>query len=141
EDYDPHPSVYDAVLETLRDLGQPGILTGPRLVHFELVLLRELGYAPALNRCADCAGVLPDGNVSFSGGGGGGLCGRCQGKHRDRYPRSAEARRALGRLSEPGTAWQEVTHGPTRAEVRQVLNYYIAFLMGRRPRLQPYLGS
>ena len=28
-----------------------------------------------------------------------------------------------------------------RAEVRQVLNQYVSYLMGRRPRLMPYLGS
>ena len=27
------------------------------------------------------------------------------------------------------------------AEVRQVLNQYVTYLMGRRPRLLPYLGS
>jgi hypothetical protein len=28
-----------------------------------------------------------------------------------------------------------------RADVRQVLNQYVTYSMGRRPRLLPYLGS
>src|SRR5947208_6971385 len=54
EDYDPHPALYDEALETLRALGAPGVATGPRLARFELVLLRELGYSPALHACAGC---------------------------------------------------------------------------------------
>ena len=52
QDYDPHPAVYDAALETLRELGKPEVLKGPCVAHFELVLLRELGYGPALDACA-----------------------------------------------------------------------------------------
>src|SRR3954462_13013263 len=55
EDYDPHPALFDAAVETLRLLGQPGVAAGPCLAHFELVLLRELGYGPVLDVCADCA--------------------------------------------------------------------------------------
>ena len=43
QDYDPHASLFDEALATLRNLGQPGVLTGPCVAHFELVLLRELG--------------------------------------------------------------------------------------------------
>jgi len=28
-----------------------------------------------------------------------------------------------------------------RAEMRQLLNHYITYVLGRRPRLLPYLGS
>src|SRR5712692_3186590 len=49
EDYDPHPLLFDEALATLRSLGQPEAPSpGPRLARFELVLLRELGYMPAL---------------------------------------------------------------------------------------------
>src|SRR3954468_17701106 len=54
EEYDPHPALFDEALATLRDLGQPGRVTGIRLARFELVLLRELGYSPALAECAAC---------------------------------------------------------------------------------------
>src|ERR1700738_4715224 len=37
QDYDPHPILFDEAVATLRNLGQPGVLTGPCLAHFELV--------------------------------------------------------------------------------------------------------
>ncbi len=93
QDYDPHPLLFDEAIGTLRNLGQPGVLTGTCLAHFELVLLRELGYGPALDFCADCGEALTpnpsprgrgesDGGLSFSAAGGGVLCGGCQAKHR-----------------------------------------------------------
>src|SRR6266496_1742461 len=40
EEYDPHPSLFDEALETLRALGTPETAAGPRLARFEMVLLR-----------------------------------------------------------------------------------------------------
>ena len=86
QDYDPHPPLFDAAVETLRGLGERGAsapresLTrpdaptwtrgadaprspGPHLdsvARFELVWLKELGYSPRLDACAACgAEVLP----------------------------------------------------------------------------------
>jgi DNA repair protein RecO (recombination protein O) len=142
EDYDPHPALFDEALATLRALGAPGIATGPRLARFEMVLLRELGYHPVLDRCALCDTELPaNAAVAFSPAAGGILCRNCQTRQRDRRPLSAEAREMLRQLSEPGERWQEPWTQATRAEVRQLLGQYVTYLMGRRPRLLPYLGS
>lgn len=142
EDYDPHPALFDEALATLRALGAPGIATGPRLARFEMVLLRELGYHPVLDRCAACDTELPANTaVAFSPAAGGILCRNCQTRQRDRRPLSAEAREMLRQLSEPGERWQEPWTQATRAEVRQLLGQYVTYLMGRRPRLLPYLGS
>src|SRR5947207_10413450 len=59
EDYDPHPSLFDEARETLQTVGtslagQQQPVTGPRLMRFELVLLRELGYSPVLEACVAC---------------------------------------------------------------------------------------
>lgn len=51
-DYDAHPVLFAAALAALRDLGRPGVLTGPRLAAIELAFLRELGYRPAVEICA-----------------------------------------------------------------------------------------
>jgi len=149
EDYDPHPVLFDEALETLRALGTPETPTGPRLARFEVVLLRELGYSPALEVCAACgeaqAGPAAGGGLAFSPAAGGVLCPACQPRHRDRRPLSSEAWQALRALSEPGEAWRreaQVTWGPAvRTELRQLLNHYVTYLMGRQPRLVPYLGS
>src|SRR5207253_9504853 len=54
EEYDPHPALFDAALDALRDLGPAGPQAGPRLAAFELTWLHELGYSPALAACAAC---------------------------------------------------------------------------------------
>jgi DNA repair protein RecO (recombination protein O) len=140
EENDPHPALFDAALATLRDLAGPGVATGPRLAAFEVALLRELGYSPALDRCVACGtGVGPaGGRVGFSVAGGGVFCPSCLPAQRDRRPLSAPAWQALVRLGEPD-GWRGEFPQPVRAEVRQVLGQYVTYQMGRRPRLLPYL--
>ena len=144
EDYDPHPVLFDEARATLRDLGTP-TGTGPRLARFELVMLRELGYGPALIACAVCGESLltgePQRRLAFSAAAGGVLCTNCQGLHRDRLPLSADAWAALQSLEETADAWRRDWQVAVRAEVRKVLGQYVTYLMGRQPRLLPYLGS
>src|SRR5205807_10296988 len=66
EDYDPHPSLFDEARATLQTLGTPGTVTALRMARFELVLLRELGYAPVLHECVACSTKLTGQGLSFS---------------------------------------------------------------------------
>jgi DNA repair protein RecO (recombination protein O) len=141
EENDPHPTLFEEARATLGMLGQPEVMTGPRLARFELVLLRELGYRPALEQCAACATPLTGQRLGFSAAAGGVVCAACQGTARDRRPLSPACWQALRQFDEAGDAWRQVTDAAVRAEVRQVLNHYVTYLMGRRPRLLPYLGS
>jgi DNA repair protein RecO (recombination protein O) len=141
QDYDPHPVLFDEALATLRHLGQAGVITGPCLAHFELVLLRELGYGPALDFCADCGEQLSGQGLAFSAAGGGMLCAKCQPKQRDKRPVSESTWRALGKLQAAGDTWRQVQDAQERSEVRQLLDHYVTYQLGRRPRLLPYLGS
>lgn len=141
QDYDPHLVLFDEALATLRNLGQAGVITGPCLAHFELVLLRELGYGPALDFCADCGEPLSGQGLAFSAAGGGILCTRCQPKQRDKRPVSESTWRTLTTLQSPGDAWRSVQDAKNRSEVRQLLDHYVTYQLGRRPRLLPYLGS
>jgi DNA repair protein RecO (recombination protein O) len=145
QDYDPHPDLFDEALATLRSVGQPGVDTGPRLARFELVLLRELGYQPALTSCAACGddNVTPAGphGLVFSPAAGGVLCQKCQSRHKDAHALSIAAWQALRQWAETGEAWQKRWDASIRQEIRQLLNRYVVYLLGRRPRLLPYLGS
>jgi DNA repair protein RecO (recombination protein O) len=144
EDYDPHPALFDETLAALRELGQPGVVTGLRLARFEFVLLRELGYHPVLDACVICGKPIEVPALGFSPAAGGMVCGACQPKQRDGMPLSDEAWRALRELSDPGQAgeaWRREWSTGARAEIRQLLNRYVTYLMGHRPRLLPYLGS
>jgi DNA repair protein RecO (recombination protein O) len=141
EEYDPHPTLFDEALQTLDALGAPETQTGPRLARFELVLLRELGYHPALEKCANCGTELDGKALAFSPPAGGALCRACQPRERDRRPLSEDAWLALRRLSASPEAALAPYSPEVRAEVRQVLNHYVTWSMGRRPRLLSYLGS
>jgi DNA repair protein RecO (recombination protein O) len=141
EENDPHPALFEEALATLGQLGQPDIPTGPRLARFEMVLLRELGYSPTLEICAVCGQRLVGDRIGFSPAAGGVVCVGCQAQARDRRLITPAVWQALQQLGQPEDAWRQVTDTVVRAEVRQVLNHYVTYLMGRRPRLLPYLGS
>jgi DNA repair protein RecO (recombination protein O) len=144
EDYDPHAPLFDEALATLRDVGLPDgpkVEAGLRVMRFEAVMLRELGYSPSLDACAACGEILDRPGQWFSASAGGVLCPRCAPRIRERRPLSTGAWRFLGELAEPGDAWQTITEPKVRAEVRQVLGQYITYRLGRRPRMLPYLGS
>lgn len=141
QDFDPHPLLFDEALVTLRTLGQPGVLTGPCLAHFELVLLRELGYGLALDFCAECGETLTGQGLAFSAAGGGALCSRCQPMQRDRRSLAFTVWRTLAQLQASGDAWRDVQDASLRREVRQILDNYVTHTLGRKPRLLPYLGS
>jgi len=140
EDYDPHPRVFDEALDTLAVLGEPEVPVGPRLARFELVLLRELGYGPAVEACAVCGASVGGADLAFSAAAGGVVCPKCQGRQRERRPLSPACWQALKELPESGDAWRRLDAG-VRSELRQLLGHYVTYLTGRKPRLLPYLGS
>lgn len=146
EDYDPHPGLFDEALSTLESLGacslvQSQPVTGLRLARFELVLLRELGYSPVLDVCADCRKPVSGQSLMFSSSVGGVLCPSCQPRHRDRKPLAPEAWEALRALPGSGEPWQRPWSPDARRNVRQLLGEYVTYMLGHRPRLLPYLGS
>jgi DNA repair protein RecO (recombination protein O) len=140
EDYDPHPALFDEALATLQSLGQDKVATGPRLARFELVLFRELGYPPALANCAGCGRVVGE-EVAFSPAAGGVVCPACRAKHRDSRRLTPAAWDALKAWAGSGEAWQAEWDPAVRREIREILDHYVTYLLGRRPRLLPYLGS
>lgn len=144
EEHDPHPLLFDAALETLDYLGSPRAgepAVGPAVVRFELVLLRELGYSPALETCAACGAAVDERRPAFSCAAGGLVCPNCVAGGRDRRPLSPPALEMLRALRGPEDARDRPWDAGARREVRQLLGHYVAYLLGRRPRLAPYLGS
>src|SRR5262249_11756066 len=130
EDYDPHPSLFDEARETLQTVGTPGTVTALRLARFELVLLRELGYAPALRDCVACGAELTGDGLAFSPAAGGVLCPRCAPRQRVRRPLSAPTWHALRELNETGGAWRRGRGPAGRQGLRQRLGPDRAYLLG-----------
>jgi DNA repair protein RecO (recombination protein O) len=83
EDADPHPSLYHLYVQTLRLLDDGASTPDQRsrcwlgLRYFELRLLGELGYRPALHNCAGCDTPLRPESNGFSAELGGVLCQAC----------------------------------------------------------------
>ena len=103
EDLDPHPALFDATLAALRELGDAGPQTGPRLAAYELTWLHELGYSPALDACAAC-GRAVGGRPAFSAAAGGvGLSDVCPGPAGTAVGDAGHARRPCGRWGGTGT--------------------------------------
>jgi DNA repair protein RecO (recombination protein O) len=139
EDYDPHPALYDETLAALAEFG--GGNQGLRLARYECVLFAELGYSPQLDACTGC-GEIPDGAaLAFSAHAGGVLCLRCARTQADRRALSPDAWTALRELAASPDAWRKSWTPAVRSEIRRILGYYVSSLLGRQPRLLPYLGS
>ncbi len=139
QEHDPHPELFDEAIQSLRDLG--GESTGPRVARFELVLMRELGYGPALEHCAACNADVGGAGLAFSAARGGVLCAACPSVQRDRSPLPEEVWRTLRQLRDDKERWRSLTDPSVRRSVRRLLGDYITYVLGRRPRLLTYLGS
>jgi len=61
---DPHPALFDAYHEMLAHLAA-GVVVEGELRRFEYILLRELGYAPTLDKLADGSPVLADHRYAY----------------------------------------------------------------------------
>lgn len=141
--HDPHPKLFDAAVVTLRHLGDPTLRPG-RLLRFELATLRELGFMPALETCVHCGIPVESGGetVAFGLSTGGVLCPGCRPGQPHVATLSGRTLEALRVLSAPGSDWRNLkldsaVLGPLRGTLGAVFSH----LLGRRPRMLPYLGA
>jgi DNA repair protein RecO (recombination protein O) len=141
DSHDPHPKLFDAAVVTLRHLGDRA-LRDRRLLRFELACLRELGHMPALETCAHCGSAVEAGGEAYAFGlaTGGVICPSCRPGQPHVATLSGRTLAALRVLAAPGPAWRGLDPSPAAlAPVRATLGAVVSHLMGRRPRLLPYL--
>jgi DNA repair protein RecO (recombination protein O) len=140
QEYDPHPGLFDAALETLRTLANPAADRPGLVSAFELVWLKELGYSPRLDSCAGC-GVDLSGStatrVGFSPTAGGVVCPACRPTARDHRPLTGPAWATLRGLARGEPA----VPAAARREVRGLLGQTVSAVLGRRPRLLGYVDG
>lgn len=140
--HDPLPKLFDAARITLRHLGTPAT-RHHRLIRFELALLRELGHAPALHDCVHCgAPVRAEGDaIAFGLSLGGVLCPHCRAGQPHVAALSGRTLDALRRFAAPGDSWRAIDLAPgLLGPVRGTLGAVMSHLLGRRPRMLPFLG-
>jgi DNA repair protein RecO (recombination protein O) len=141
--HDPHPRLFDAAVVTLRHLDDP-VLRSRRVLRFELACLGELGLMPALEACVNCGRVVStEGHaIAFGLATGGVLCPACKPGQPHVATLSGHTLAAIRLLASPGNAWRDLDASPASlGPVRGTLGAIISHLLGRRPRLLPYLGA
>ena len=139
---DPHPELFDLADQTLAALaaGEP---VAKWVARFELIALRLLGHAPALDNCVECgAAVARTGRVAFGQLDGGVLCNKCRAGKKQVVLVSAGVLRAMAQLADPNTTiWRRMEIDPRSfGELRGLLNQYFTHLLGRKPKMHKYLG-
>jgi DNA repair protein RecO (recombination protein O) len=140
-DYDPHPELFDAAVQTLAELSRGGAVDGV-VLRFELAALRLLGHLPSFTVCAECGEpVSRSGRVSFGMLAGGVLCEKCKIGKRKLVSVSGNVVATLARFAETDRAVQTAIEFPAavRGELRGVLNNYLAHLVGRRLKMHEYI--
>jgi DNA repair protein RecO (recombination protein O) len=140
--HDPHPRLFDAARITLRHLGDEE-LRPRRIMRFELACLRELGLMPTLDRCAQC-GAAPEPRaerLSFGLAVGGVVCDRCRVGLTQLTDLSAAELETIRVLASPGGAWRaSPANTSSLVRAKAAIKAMISHILGRRPRLQPFLG-
>jgi len=74
---EPHPVLFDHLVEALDGLDQAERSPVNYLIAFMIALLREAGYGLKLDACVNCGGELDREPLAFESQFGGFFCGRC----------------------------------------------------------------
>lgn len=117
---DPHPELFDALVQTLGELAGEAS-PAPQVTTFQRALLEAIGYAPDLSQCVDCRRPVAGrgGPVFFSAGAGGLLCRDCEGPHVEKW------------RVRPGVAGTTPASGDARGWF-ELMDYHLTHLAGRR---------
>jgi DNA repair protein RecO (recombination protein O) len=142
KDYDPHPGLFDSLLQLLRNVSRqkvPKTERGKvlaRLISFQLSLLREIGLYPVLEGCANCKSPFSTQwqEVYFSNAAGGLICKDCQGAFPDKTGLSYECAKCLA-----DTKLLDSAQDRTVRQVEDVLVGYLANILGRPLKMAKYI--
>lgn len=145
-DADPQPELFEVAHATLRELSDwrgDDAAVSALLGRAELSMLRIIGHAPALSRCAECHEQVDfEARTAFGMLDGGVLCGRCRRGRRAVISISAPAMAALRALADERIACRAIDlPAAVGGEVRGIMNTLFAHLLGRPLRVpaQPRL--
>ncbi|MFO0972293.1 MAG: DNA repair protein RecO [Phycisphaerae bacterium] len=126
EESDPHPGLFDALVELLSTLDANAPLAP--LTAYAWTLLREIGLQPALDRCVGCGAAAEPGAAYFSARQGGLLCRDCEPAH---IEKRRVSRAALDLLRRAAAAPDPAALD----EAWQLLDYALTETLGRPSRV------
>lgn len=128
EDWDPHASLFDAMERALQDLADATDTLAP-IVRYQLSLLGALGLQPRFDACVHCGRTTE--LTHFSSLDGGMICRHCEVGQIEKRELSPVTLRFL----------QQEQEIPSLVGAFAVLDYHIAHLMGREPKLSSKVVS
>jgi DNA repair protein RecO (recombination protein O) len=141
-DYDPHPALFDSLLQFIHDASQDKKSNDrhcqitPDLIMFQLTLLTEIGLCPVFDSCVNCRNPFnarwPE--VYFSNNAKGFICKDCQGPFPDKIRLTVEAAKCLADSKSLASAAEA-----TLKNVEDILISYITDMLGRPPKMAKYI--
>ncbi len=136
-DLDPHPGLYDSFVSFLQDCQTVAEKNGALklLIVFQLDLLRNIGSAPVLDRCANCKRAFSNNwrQVYFSSEANGFICRDCEAGFADKMKLSRRAAECLNDLKLLDKAGRAVPN-----EIEKVLIYHFTELLHHPPKMAKY---
>lgn len=142
EEYDPHPILYDACVETLARLSTDADAR-LAITRFELLLLRELGQLPSFDVCLACDRPLTESkHVTYRADQGGLICSDCAPLEPRQHPVPWDTISLLKQLS-AGNPDPLGNVAPRPEQFRQLRHITVAAIchqLERRPNTLRYLN-
>lgn len=144
EEHDPHPVLFDRLVQTIPDLG--AARAEEAFLAFQLDLLRESGYLPELSGCGECGLHFDErhGLFFFSPARGGVVCRNCEGAVPDRIQidlrllRLIQGMLRLPRANGVAARLPRLTRHQTDP-INRIFAGHLQHTLGRRLRLPPYV--
>jgi len=154
DDYDPHPELFDGFLDFLHNVNEQHLTTNQRrdilalLILFQLILLKEVGLKPVLDRCVNCRksgrvglapppldqSILDVPDVYFSNSANGLICRDCESSFPDKIKLTKEASDCLADLKQiPDSAEK------TLEEIEKVMVHHLTGLLGRPLKMAKHI--
>ncbi|MCA9290435.1 MAG: DNA repair protein RecO [Phycisphaerales bacterium] len=128
--HDPHPALFDALVDALRALEDPTVPTDAVLLRFQWDLLHESGYLPELAHDADTGAALPTDapTLAFSPGAGGLVADTGSGDRWRIRRETVDMLRALA--ADPASRPVDVDAGVTVERASRLLAWYLREILG-----------
>jgi DNA repair protein RecO (recombination protein O) len=137
EEHDPHPDVFDAFVDFIRDVQDAGgdDKALALLILFQLSLLSDLGTKPVLEMCANCSAPFTDKwyRTYFSSSANGLICPDCEQAFTDKMNLTPQAVGVLSDLRQIQDA--EIN---TLKLIEKTLVYHFTELLHKPPRMAKY---
>jgi DNA repair protein RecO (recombination protein O) len=142
DEYDPHPQLFDAFLQFLKNSND--IQDTPQasrdnlilLILFQLTMLNEIGLRPVLSFCANCKNKFHNDwpHTYFSHSVNGLICRDCEASFPDRLSLSGAAAEALSNLKLLPDADKKILN-----ELERLLINHFTEILHRPPKMSKYI--